>query len=263
MLTLDCRSSNLFMLSYEFMWIVFFLLFLFFPILLVIGLINPAVFSRHGKTLTRKQIVMAGITLTFVSLFLSVATSPSSSKSSEKAIQQPNQVAQQSIATKSAENPQPPPKPLSVTDKLWLAIDKGDTSKRAGYELEYFDFSDPQMAGTVSLSYTSDSFLDESWAVGGAFNTFVSFGQKAFKIDGVKRIVLAFKSTFTDSYGKNSVGDIIRFGMTKEEFEKYDWTNLNHQPIFYKIQRSATPFYVNPSVMLKIEPEKITLSITE
>ncbi|HUD44386.1 MAG TPA: hypothetical protein VMR41_02485 [Patescibacteria group bacterium] len=151
-----------------------------------------------------------------------------------------------------------PKKPLTTEDKLWQAyknFDNQDTDF-SGVKIDY-----DATTNTTTLTNTSDNFLDEQSAVNGVVNSLVGYGMQAFKIPGVDKLVVAFRSTFTDSYGHKSTDDIARIGMTKDEFAKYDWKNLEFQPIYDQLQSSADPFYVNPSILGKIDTQKINLSL--
>lgn len=110
---------------------------------------------------------------------------------------------------------------------------------------------------TAAMSLTSDSFWDEQSAVNGAVNSLISYGKSAFKIKGVENVSVAYRSTFTDAYGKNSTEDIVKIVMAKTEYKKYSWDNLKFRPIYPQLKLSSISFYINPAVLRKIDLSKI------
>lgn len=156
---------------------------------------------------------------------------------------------------------QPSAAPLSESDTnaaLWKALDQIDKGNRDGWNIIYSQANNP---GVVTLTQTSDSFWDEQMAVNGAINTSISYGYQVFKIPGIDQEIIEFKSTFTDNFGNKSVEDIIKIGITKDKFNRYNWQNLNYEPIYNQMIQSADPFDINPSVKSKINTDQLTLDL--
>lgn len=146
-----------------------------------------------------------------------------------------------------------PGKPLTTQDKLWKDWDRfGESRKGADIVTD--------SSGTVTLTVTIDQYWDEKTLVEGAFNAFANFGIGAFQIDGIQKEIVIYKMPLIDTYGNKNVDEVIRLGMTKDEFTKYQWKNLEGQPIYYKMSIAADPFFVHPALLSKIDTSQIELT---
>ncbi len=170
------------------------------------------------------------------------------------------------VTSMPTDEPTATPKPLSMNDKLWAAFNKIlDDRYKKGTEIKYTDIDKTVVLIEYPGKYWSETNLydlDEKRLVETAISTFVSYGQEAFKIDGVNRVGVDYRMPFTDSYGKETTSTAFSFSMTKEEFQKYNWDNLKGKSIYLQIIRSteADPmFSIKPSVLSKINPEDILL----
>jgi hypothetical protein len=213
------------------------LLFFIFPV----GLIFMWRYASWNK------VIKSALTGVFV-LFLIISISSSGSGKTQTEQASSSNADSTTTAPKVTNIPQ---KPLSIKDKLKAAY-KGDTSN---VSIDYDD-----QTKTAALELTSDKFVDEQFAVNGTFNTFVKYGKEAFKVDGVDIVIVAFRTTFSDKYGKKFKDDIARIGMTKQEFQKFDWNNLDGEPIYTRVKSSASPFFINPAIEDKISTSDIKLS---
>lgn len=217
------------------------LLVLFFPV----GLFLMWKYANWNKAV---KWVITGV---FALLVISSATSSKNTKT-ESTTQTNSPQSQQQIAT-----PQPTKetKPLTTTDKLWVALDNS-MKTRDGYSVEYDDSSK-----TASVTKTSADFWDETSMVRGSFTTLVKFGTEAFKIDGVDAVRVVTRSEFTDQYGKKGVEDAVRIIMNKSEFSKFDWNNLKYQSVYSQIKNASEGFYIHPAVLKNLDTSKLYLSI--
>lgn len=217
------------------------LLVLFFPV----GLFLMWKYANWNKAV---KWVITGV---FALLVISSATSSKNTKS-ESTTQTNSPQAQQQVAT-----PQPTKeaKPLTTTDKLWVALDNS-MKTRDGYTVEYDESSK-----TASVTKTSTDFWDETSMVRGSFTTLVKFGTEAFKIDGVDAVRVVTRSEFTDQYGKKGVEDAVRIIMNKSEFSKFDWNNLKYQSVYSQIKNASEGFYIHPAVLKNLDTSKLYLSI--
>lgn len=217
------------------------LLILFFPI----GLFLMWKYANWNKAV---KWVVTGV---FALLVVSSATSSKNTKT-ESTTQTNSPQSQQQIAT-----PQPKKevKPLTTTDKLWVALDNS-MKTRDGYTVEYDESSK-----TASVTKTSTDFWDETSMVRGSFTTLVKFGTEAFKIDGVDAVRVVTRSEFTDQYGKKGIEDAVRIIMNKSEFSKFDWNNLKYQSVYSQIKNASEGFYIHPAVLKNLDTSKLYLSL--
>jgi len=191
----------------------------------------------------------------------------SSSHAKQAQNQQTNQSSNNSAPT-ATEAPTAIPKPLTMDDKLWQAFNKVfDDRYKKGTQIKYTATDKTVVLIQEPGKYWSETNLydlDEKRLVETAISSFVQYGREAFKIEGVNRVGVDYRMPFTDSYGKETVSTAFSFSMTKEEFQKYNWNNLNGKPIYYQIIRSTTDdplFSIDPAILRKIDPATITLHI--
>ena len=219
-------------------------------IALVVGLIKPTVFSRFIKNPTRKKVglILGGL---FVVFFIGFGMT-TDTKTATKTPSEPTPQTQQAT---TAPEPTKETKPLTTTDKLWVALDSS-MKTRDGYTVEYDESSK-----TASVTKTSTDFWDETSMVRGSFTTLVKFGTEAFKIDGVEAVRVVTRSEFTDQYGKKGVDDAVRIIMNKSEFSKFDWNNLKYQSVYSQIKNASEGFYIHPAVLKNLDTSKLYLSL--
>ncbi len=146
-------------------------------------------------------------------------------------------------------------KPLTITDSLWIALDKSIKS-RNGYSVEFDESSK-----TASVIETKTTAWDESALVRESFTVLVKYGTEAFKIDGVDAVRVVIKTEFTDNYGKKSIADAVRIIMKKSEFNKFDWKSLSYQPVYSQIKNASEGFYIQPAILQKLNPDKLYLAM--
>lgn len=215
------------------------LLILFFPI----GLFLMWKHARWNKIV---KIIITGI----FALFLLGSSSGSKTSSTQQ-----TQASPTPSEAKKTPEPTKEVKPLSISDNVWIALDNS-MKTRKNYSVEYNESSK-----TASITFTSLDFYDESSMVRGSFTTLVKFGMEAFKIDGVDSVQVVVRTEFTDQYGKKSVEDAVRIIMSKSEFNKFDWNNLEYQPVYNQIKNASEGFYIHPAVLLKLNPDKLYLAL--
>ena len=148
-----------------------------------------------------------------------------------------------------------PTKTETMTDKLSVALDKSIKS-RNGYSVEYDETSK-----TASITKVSTAAWDESALVRESFTILVKFGTEVFKIEGVDAARVIIRTELTDQYGKKSVEDVVRIIMNKSEFGKFDWNNLNYQPVYTQIKNASEAFYIHPAILKNLNPDKLYLAI--
>lgn len=147
------------------------------------------------------------------------------------------------------------PKEETITDKLWKALDASIKS-RDGYDVQW-----EEEKGTAKLIRTKDTFWDENSLVRDTYTDFVKYGREVFQIEGVNRIEIEYMAPFTDSFGNESNQRAVGILMTKEEFQKFNWDNLNYQPVYQQIQDHAVYQFIHPAIMKDTSEDKLFLSI--
>jgi len=181
-------------------------------------------------------------------LIISATSSNSKTENTQTATQ-----AQQTAT--STPEPTKQAKPLTTTDKLWVALDNS-MKTRDGYSVEYDESS-----RSASVIKTTTDAWDESSLVRGSFTTLVKYGTEAFKIEGVDSVRVVIKTEFTDQYGKKAMEDAVRIIMNKSEFSKFDWNNLKYQSVYNQIKNASEGFYIHSAILKKLDSDKLYLSL--
>lgn len=147
-----------------------------------------------------------------------------------------------------------PPKQENLYDKLWKALDES-MKTRDGYSISYDDQSKTAMVIRASRS----DYWDETDIVRSAYKTLVSYGLKAFQIDGVDEVEITLKSNFTDQYGKSNEEKAVQISMKKDEFSKYDWNKLVGQNIYNQMKTSCSYYWVHAAIQKNLKTDKLYL----
>lgn len=148
-----------------------------------------------------------------------------------------------------------PVKPPTFTEQLWIALDKS-MQTRDGYKIDYDTDSK-----TATITSSVSEAWDENALVRGSYTVLVKYGREVFKVNNVDAVRVVVRTKFTDQYGKDSWDDAVRIIMSKAEFNKFNWDNLNYTPVSLQIQAAADGYYVAPAVDAKTTIKELYLSI--
>jgi hypothetical protein len=151
--------------------------------------------------------------------------------------------------------PTPSPQPQTMTDKL-VAATKVAMGKIDGYSVAY-----DEATKTATLTAEPSEKWDETAEVQSGYSALVKFGMEAFKVDGVDEVAVNMKVNGTDGYGKPFVESGVKMGMTKVEFAKYDWKNLNLHNVETQMITSCSQYYIAPFLLKNVDHTKLYLYI--
>lgn len=151
----------------------------------------------------------------------------------------------------------PTSKPLTLQDKLWKVTDSLQMQRDAT-KINY----DPQ-TGEVMVKFNiakhwSDTHMQDLTPIAlmnTEVNNFVSLGLGMFKIPEVKIVGIDFQTMFNDQYGNSTLQDAWKFSMTKDEFQKYDWQNMEGKPVFDQFVGNSVredDYYIADSLQIAI-----------
>jgi hypothetical protein len=121
-------------------------------------------------------------------------------------------------------------KPVSTIDQLWTILDR-------------------------TIKTRESSLVRESYKI------LVKYGLEAFKRDDINNLTVDYKTEFTDTYGKKSMQEAVILTISKVEFSKYDWNNLNYQPIYRQMESSCSTYYIHPAILKNLNYNKLYLSL--
>ena len=137
-------------------------------------------------------------------------------------------------------------------DQLWKAADTGlktrkdiDIKYDAGFKI-------------VTLTKKGDMF-DENSFVRDGFSTFVKYGREAFKINGVDHVLIDLTTTLVNSYGEESTETGMTIEMTRDNFQKFNWENLEYTPVRKQIESASEYFFIHGAIQKDLNNDKLYL----
>lgn len=224
-------------------------------IIVLLFLFFPAGLFLMWKYSAWKMWLKIGLTAIAAIFVISIVSSSGSnstqtSKPTASTVSETNNKAEAQQATAT---PIPTSKPLTLQDKLWQVADS------LHFEHDATKISYNVQTGEVMVTYNvakhwSDTHLGDLTPVSllnSELNEYVPMAGKMFKLDGVKIVGIDFQTMFDDQYGKSTLQDAWKFSMTKDEFNKYDWQNLDGKPIFDQLVGNSVrddDYYIDTSI---------------
>jgi hypothetical protein len=151
----------------------------------------------------------------------------------------------------------PQPKQKSTTDMLWGSLEKAFGSRK-GYDLQ---FDDSSGVAIITRTYGENDLWDENDVVRKGYSLLVKFGMQAFKVPQVSSVEAIVVVPMQDSFGKTSNETAVDLRMTKAEFQKYDWKELEYQAVSPQMQRSCIKYWIYPSIEAKTNPDDLFLEL--
>jgi hypothetical protein len=111
---------------------------------------------------------------------------------------------------------------------------------------------------TAILSYDSSqgAFWDDKHYLESMLKDFVKFGREAVKVDKVDTIEVEYKAKLVDTFGKEKDGNLMSIGMSKDDFLKYNFDNIQGDLFYNSVSKNAYIFIL-PSTRTKIDFSKV------
>ncbi|MEX0924422.1 MAG: hypothetical protein WDZ82_00560 [Candidatus Paceibacterota bacterium] len=106
--------------------------------------------------------------------------------------------------------------------------------------------------GDAFLIFEEETFYTIESAVRDTYEYFVKWGEEALAYDEIGFVSVEAKTQFTDEKGRTSMGTIIRVQMNEENFNEFEWKNLDFRPIHNQIDEYGTLF-VHPQVWREVD----------
>ena len=101
------------------------------------------------------------------------------------------------------------------------------------------------------------SAWNENELVRKAYSEFVKMGKRAFRNDKVKAIFIGVYTKMTDQYGNESTDRVIKLKMTKSQFLKFSWSNLEYRPIYRQMVSSCEIHWLHPGIRKNIDTKEL------
>lgn len=189
----------------------------------------------------------------------SISLSDSDDQTKDNPVEMPQQTENNTPNAEEVKQPNPkdieqPSQEDLLLDDLWKGVDASIKSRKG------IDISYDSVLNVVNLDYTDDSFWDENATVREAYTKLVKFGPEAFKHDEVDSLVVNIKTTLIDNYGEKSTSTVVIVEMLKEDFNKFNWSNLRMLPVSDQIENVAIRYYVHPVLRKNLNKDKLYLS---
>ena len=116
---------------------------------------------------------------------------------------------------------------------------------------------DSEMDNAYVVTYRITEYQDITTFVYQNINRYIHFCQRAYRIDGVNRVRFDVNLLGQDQYGKDYEILGLQEIMTKETFDKFEWSNLEYQNIWETFNDECYYFGVAPEIIREVDTEKI------
>lgn len=149
-----------------------------------------------------------------------------------------------------------PAKTLTTQDKLWQAVDS-TLKKRDNINISY-DATEKVafIDHTDENPYNAESFVRQAYTI------LALYGQAAFNIEGINHLNVQNKCKLTDAYGKDSVKSCVTIEMSKDQFSKFNWPNLDHLEVDNNIENASDIYIIVPAIKSQTKPSNLYLKLT-
>lgn len=191
------------------------------------------------------------VALSVVAAIIVISAMSSSGSSSTSSTSSSNSTHE--TTAKSVSEPTATPKPLTMQDKLYKITDSLQLQRDAT-KISY-DASTGKVMVTYNIAkHWGDTHLGDLTPVSllnTEVNDYVSFAGQMFKLDGITTVGADYQTSFTDQYGNAKLDDAWKFSMDKTTFDKFNWKNLENQPIFDTLVDNTSEnddYYIAPSI---------------
>ena len=193
------------------------------------------------------------------------ALTPVPEDPSKTIVQQPAEEQVVVPTEKVVTTPEPEKEP-TIIDKLWKALDDS-VGSRNGIDIQYFtknfENSDAERRDNnlVRVTIQPKDYYDVTFMVKTAYREFITYGIKAFQIDGVDEIEFSYWGNITDQYGNTNKEKVVTLSMIKEEFKKYNWQSLDGQNIYQQMVNSCDEHFIHGAIFKNLKTDKLTLDL--
>lgn len=89
----------------------------------------------------------------------------------------------------------------------------------------------------ANLIFEEEVFYTTDSAIRDAYEYFVKWGEKALAHNEINYVSVEAKTQFIDEKGATSMDRLIKVGMDEENFNQFEWKNLNYQPIHNQLRQ--------------------------
>lgn len=111
--------------------------------------------------------------------------------------------------------------------------------------------------GHWTISYYPTYAGTDEYFIQNNINWYIAYCKKAYQIDGVTNVEFDASTLFNDGKGNDFVDNAMFMYMTKEQFDTFNWDNLDYQPIYQQMEDNCDLFWVSGVLLQDVDTSKI------
>lgn len=113
----------------------------------------------------------------------------------------------------------------------------------------------------VTVKYKTDTPLTFNTLLREVLSLYVKIGKIIYNNNNIQEFDFVINGDITDEYGNKKIDRLIEILMPKDNFVKYQWKNLEYQPIYNIFIKETDIFYILYSMRSQIDIDKIFLTL--
>ena len=113
----------------------------------------------------------------------------------------------------------------------------------------------------VIVKYKTDTPLTFNTLLREVLSLYVKIGKIIYNNNNIQEFDFVINGDITDEYGNKKIDRLIEILMPKDNFVKYQWENLEYQPIYNIFIKETDIFYILYSMRSQIDIDKIFLTL--
>lgn len=113
----------------------------------------------------------------------------------------------------------------------------------------------------IIVKYKTDTPLTFNTLLREVLSLYVKIGKIIYNNNNIQEFDFIINGDVTDEYGNKKIDRLIEILMPKDNFVKYQWENLEYQPIYNIFIKETDIFYILYSMRNQIDIDKIFLTL--
>lgn len=123
------------------------------------------------------------------------------------------------------------------------------------------DINIVQEDNNMTVTYKTDTPLTYNSLLNEVLSFYVKIGKEIYTQSEIEVFNFIVNGTVTDQYGTESIDKLIEISMPKENFQKYNWENLEYKPIYNSFIKDTEIFYILFSIRKELDLDKIFITL--
>lgn len=113
----------------------------------------------------------------------------------------------------------------------------------------------------MTVTYKTDTPFTYNSLLNEVLSFYVKIGKEIYTQSETESFNFIVNGTVTDQYGTESIDKLIEISMPKENFQKYNWENLEYKPIYNSFIKDTEIFYILFSIRKELDLDKIFITL--